>query len=73
MNALRVGSVRSLGTGPELLNARSVVLIHGKIYHLRLPSEKTEISGEMTFERNTNMSTLLDSGRETLQKHGKSG
>ena len=59
MHALTMGSVRGLG----------MVLIHGKI--LRLPSEKVEISGEMTFERNTNMSAPLDSGRKTLRKRGK--
>ena len=59
MYALRVGSGRGLG----------MVLIHGTI--LRLPFEKIEISGEMTFERNTSMSAPLDSGRKTLRKRGK--
>ena len=59
MYALTTGSVRGLGMVP----------IHGKI--LRLPSEKIEISGEMTFERNTSMSAPLDSGRKTLRKRGK--
>ena len=59
MYALTTGSVRGLG----------MVLIHDKI--LRLPSEEVEISGEMTFERNTSMSAPLDSGRKTLRKREK--
>ena len=61
MYALTTGSVRGSG----------MVLIHGKI--LRLPSEKIEISGEMTFERNTSMSAPLDSGKhfENVGKEDK--